>query len=146
LIQLVLAALSKTLIANLGPNLNGSANLLLGFESTPDRSHRLPVGTERGFHIQLESSAPAFATVIRQFALWLPTDAGGDDDIQLVIAGGTEIALVGTDRDVAFSARMDELIPSISGVLQIRLGIFSDREIGEMLVQLKRLAESSMRR
>jgi len=40
---------------------------------------------------------------------------------------------------------MDDLIPSISGVLQIRISLFVDRFVGEMLKELRVLAERALR-
>jgi hypothetical protein len=44
-----------------------------------------------------------------------------------------------------FVARMDELIPAISGVLQIRITLFTERVVGEMLAELKSLAQKTLR-
>jgi hypothetical protein len=79
--------------------------------------------------------------VYRTFALWLPRDAGGIDDIQPMLAGGTEVLVLLPNRKTEFDARMDELIPSFSGVLLIRIGIFAERVIGEMLLDLMREAK-----
>ena len=40
---------------------------------------------------------------------------------------------------------MNELVPTVSGVLQIRVELFADRLIGEMLGELKFLAEDALR-
>ena len=45
---------------------------------------------------------------------------------------------------IAFSARISDLIPAISGVLQIRVGIFADRLVGEALTELKFLASRAL--
>jgi Fic family protein len=115
-------------------------------EPNPDSTHRLPLAEEKGFHIQFETPAPAHALLHRQYVLWLPKDAGGDDDIQVVLAAsGTEDASYARNAEVAFSARMDEVIPSISDVLQIRIGLFAERLVGEMLNGLKHLAKKALR-
>jgi len=85
--------------------------------------------------IRFNSDAPAHALIGRHYDLLLPKDAGRDDDVQLERE----------DRKDRFSARMDELIPAISGVLQIRISLFAERVIGEVLAELKTLAEKSQR-
>ena len=58
-----------------------------------------------------------------------------------MLAGGTEVLVLLPNRKTEFDARMDELIPSFSGVLLIRIGIFAERVIGEMLLDLMREAK-----
>jgi hypothetical protein len=74
--------------------------------------------------------------VARIYSLLLPRDAAGDDDIQLV----------STQKEGdTFTARIDEVIPAISGVLQMRLSMFAEGLVGEMLQQLRILAENAIR-
>jgi hypothetical protein len=88
----------------------------------------------RILQVGFTSQPPAQAHVSRNYALLLPRDAAGDDDIQL-FATASE----------TFTARMDEVIPSISGVLTIRLRMFAERLVGELLDQLRMYAETAMR-
>ena len=44
-----------------------------------------------------------------------------------------------------FTARMDEVEPAISGILHIRIRMFAERLVGEMLQQLRILAENAIR-
>jgi Fic family protein len=103
-------------------------------------AYRQPVGqgrgTGRGLSLMLNSAAPAHATVSRHYGLWLPTDAGSDDDILLVRQNPNDI----------FSARVDEVIPAISGPLQIRLTLFAERVVAEMFAELKNLAQNALRK
>jgi hypothetical protein len=41
---------------------------------------------------------------------------------------------------------MDELIPSLSAFLQIRVGLFAEGFVGEMFSKLKALAEQALRK
>lgn len=116
-----------------------------------DSAHRLPSSSNRELnflHVELSSAQPAYARVFRDYIVSVPIDAASDDDLQLMsvleklVTFGSE-APMGTE--VAFSARADELIPSLSEALQIRAGIFADRVIGEMLGELRPLAEKALR-
>lgn len=116
-----------------------------------DSVHRLPGSPNRELnflHIELSSAQPAYARVFRDYVVSVPIDAAGTDDLQLMSVFDKAITIgdeppMGTE--LAFSARVDELIPSVSGVLQIRAGIFAERIIGEMLSELRPLAEKVLR-
>ena len=118
----------------------------------------MPASADRDLtllHVELSTSSPAYARVYRNFVLWLPVDAAGDDDIHLVRifdenprlteirVGGTRIGPP-TRFERVFSARMDELVPTVSGVLQIRAGLVAERVVGEMLAELTPLAEKAL--
>jgi len=49
------------------------------------------------------------------------------------------------DGKEAFVARIDEIASKNPGVLQIRVGLFADRVIREMLAELTSLAEKTMK-
>lgn len=150
LFRLISAELTKIAAAKLGANLRGSAGIrrMLMPQAGPDPPYRLPVRSGRNLnvvHVEFNSSPPAEARIFREYVLWLPRDAASDDDLQLVfVQGGTNKGSFNT-KEKSFSARMNELIPAPSGVLQIRVGLFADRLIGEMLVELKSLAENALR-
>lgn len=116
-----------------------------------DSAHRLPGSPNRDLnvlHVELTSAQPAYARVFRDYVVIVPIDARSDDDLQLMrvmekqVTIGNEAPL-GTE--FAFSARVDELTPSLSGVLQIRAGVFAERIIGELLSELKPLVEDALR-
>jgi Fic family protein len=134
-LQIVGAEFERVISRNVGTNLQGNVRFTLGIFDKPDSTHRLLVGDDQSLDVSLRSNAPAFASVTREYVMWLPKDASGDDDVQLCWVRGKD----------TFSARVDELIPSISGVLQIRAGLFAERSIGEMLKELKPLAEKALR-
>jgi hypothetical protein len=53
--------------------------------------------------------------------------AGSADEFQLRERSGED----------TFAARVDEVLPVLSGVLQIRVGMFSERVVAEMLDDLR---------
>jgi Fic family protein len=116
-----------------------------------DSTHRLPSSPNRELnflHIELSSAEPGYARVYRDYVVSVPVNAASDDDFQLLRVVEKRVMIddeapMGTE--FAFSARVDELIPSPAGVLQIRASIFAERIIGEMLTELKPLAEKALR-
>jgi hypothetical protein len=81
----------------------------------------------------------------RQYVLWLPKDANSDDDMLFTQIVGEDANVVYlSSSPVAFSAAMSDLIPVISGVLQIRVGLFADRLISEILAEMKRLVQQAL--
>jgi hypothetical protein len=100
--------------------------------------YRFPVqGNGLVFQVILQSSPPAQAAAVRNMNLLLPVNATGDDDVKLA----------DTNNPHSFEpliARMDELIPAISGVSQIRINMFAERLCSEMLAELRAKAEESL--
>lgn len=160
LMNLVKDELTRILGGKTGTNMMGRVSPFVAGnrEVVPEPSYRLPASADRDLtllHVELSTSSPAYARVYRNFALWLPVDAASDDDIHLVRifdedarlteirVGGTRIAPP-TRAERVFSARMDELVPAVSGVLQIRAGLVAQRLVGEMLAELKPLAERAL--
>jgi hypothetical protein len=113
----------------------------LAFSSRPNRvldpTHREPVSGPQTHTISLSLYTPALPNiqVTRSFTLWLPTNASSGEDIQLRLENGADI----------FSARMEETFPLLSETLRIRMSVFSERIFGEMLADLKGLAEQALR-
>ncbi len=138
--------LAKLISNSLVNYFSGQTAPLINTDDQPSTAYRLPAAREKGLRVELKSRWPAEAKLYRIYTLRLPMDADSGDDIQLRLAR-TGNSLDGyRDIDgVAFSARMDELFPSIAGVLQIRATLFSQRVIGEMLDGMKTLAERSLR-
>jgi hypothetical protein len=155
LMELTRSELTKIMVSKSGKNLNGQATSLItrGQSIAMDSDHRLLVNAEQDLtllHVELTTSTPAYARVFRNYAIWLPIDAAGDDDLQLVriLDEGNQVLnrlRAPAPAEKAFSARMDELVPSPSGVLQISMGIFAERAVGEMLAELKPLAQKALR-
>lgn len=101
--------------------------------------YRPPIGGGRGLQLQFSSAPPAQGRVERFYFLLLPKDAAGDDDVQM--AHGQAWPPVD-----AFTARMDELLPSFSGALQIRVKIFAERVVNQMLAELRAQAQKAIGR
>jgi Fic family protein len=115
-------------------NVKSEVQMVQGGRNPSDDHHRLPLAGARGFDLRFVSAAPASATVIRRYHLFLPKDAWGED---VLIERG--------DGKEAFKARIDEIAPRNAGVLQIRVGLFADRVIREMLAELTSLAEKTIK-
>ncbi|MGB8523553.1 MAG: Fic family protein [Candidatus Acidiferrales bacterium] len=100
--------------------------------------YRFPLTGGHTASFLLSTAPPAQAQVQRLYALLLPKNAAGDDDVQLV-------SLINPSTRDIFIARMDQLIPAMSSVLQIRLSMFVERIVNEMFADLKNKAEETMR-
>ena len=134
-IQTVRSELLKTISKNTVPKVHGGAEILPGAPGQSNPTHRSPLNDKRRIEIGFNSDAPAHVLLRRHYDLWLPKDAGTEDDVQLERG----------DHKDKFSARMDELLPAISGVLQIRIALFAERVVGEVLAELKFLAEQAVK-
>jgi len=150
LIELIKTEIGKSISKVVGPNLQGNAffSVISGLKSVPNHSHRLQVredGEPIISYIEFRSSAPASVMLRRQYVLWLPKDANSDDDMLFTQIVGEDANVVYlSSSPVAFSAAMSDLIPVISGVLQIRVGLFADRLISEILAEMKRLVQQAL--
>jgi hypothetical protein len=87
------------------------------------------------FTVGFDSAKPVPANVRRGYTVLVPKDPSSDDDIQVVSFAGMAM----TDK---FTARIDELVPTVSGVSQIRIKMFVDRVIGELLAELNLRAQA----
>jgi Fic family protein len=137
LLQIFHDALKKVLATNAAKKVQSNVNIAPNSQIPPGPAHRNTLGGGKSLFVSLSSSPPAQAQVNRNYGLLVPKDAGGDDDIQLSRR---------VDGQGTFIARMDEVIPSLSGVLQIRIAMFAERVVGEMLSELKSQAEMVLRR
>lgn len=138
LLGLILKEVQNVTAANKMPKLGTTANIV--GVSTPANlfvksTHRAPVSGSRALQIQFQLPAPAQASVSRIYFIGTPTDAYGSDDI-----------LVRDNQRDTFAARVDEILPSISGPLQIRVGMFAERIVGELLALLVADAKKSLGR
>jgi len=82
------------------------------------------------------TAPPADASVSRQFQLEVPIDCGLDDDL----------TLRNPETGETFAARVEDLLPAVSSVLQMRMNMFAQRLISEALIELKGRASSSLRK
>jgi Fic family protein len=134
LLHLVTDELQKTMVRNTTARVAATSDLGSGSYPVADAAYRSPNSGPRTLEVRLTSAQPASANVYATFALWIPKDATGDDDIQIRRL----------DKGVAFAVRMDEIVPEISGVLRIRAGMFAESIFGELLAELKRRAEATL--
>lgn len=153
LFQLLQNELQKAILNFTGASLRGNAS---SFRTSSarielDSTHRMPGSSNRDLnflHVELSSAQPAYARVFRDYVVSVPIDAAGDDDLQLMRVLEKRITIdneVPMGTEFAFSARVDQLVPSFSGVLQIRACIFAERMVGELLAELKPLVEKALR-
>jgi Fic family protein len=135
LLQAIDSAVKQTTVKVTGPRIGfasgaGGGNVV---NAVPP-GYRLSQGNGIYLQVAFSSIAPAVANVTRAYQLFLPKDADGDDDVQLFRS----------DQD-KFTARVNQLISGISGVLQIRINMFGERLVNEMLVDLRNKAAQTMR-
>lgn len=117
------------------PRISGSFNIARGlpYSAQMPAGYRIPIGGLTSLQVVLSSPQPAQAGVTRTYNLFLPTDPSGADDVRLLSVS-----------DPGFVARMDELIPSMSGILQMRVSMFAERLHDQMLAQLGNQAAAVM--
>jgi Fic family protein len=116
------------------PKVNRNFSIQASGYGVPTPTYRPPMTGMGLLQVVLISQPPAQAQVARQYFLWLPRDAAGDDDILLMLGNTTD----------QFSARMDEVLPSMSGVLQIRINMFGERVVRETLAELRDQAQKAL--
>lgn len=102
-------------------------------------AHRPPLKGFRCILLHLTSAAPANAVVHRAYGLAVPRDASSSDNIRLRNTSNND------DSDV-LEARIDELHPTISGLLMMRIRMFSERVIAEIFEELRRAGEKQLRK
>jgi hypothetical protein len=147
LTRLVVQELQRVVSENIGPQLRGNVSLVGGITSNvKSDSHRPTVENAQAINVQFSTPPPAQAQVWSQMAVWLPKDAGQEDDAQVVVTGGASFISIDGKPNVVFSARMDEMIPTMSSALQIRVSLFAEREIRRLLTELKSMVERALPR
>jgi Fic family protein len=99
-------------------------------------SYRNPLSGLARLTVTFDSLSPVAAQATRNYSLLLPKNAAGTDDILL---------LRSEKQDEKFPARMDEVAPAISGVLQMRLKMLAERIVSEMLFELSEVAENTIK-
>lgn len=115
--------------------IQGKATIEVGVRQGSSSAHRPTRNGGQHLHLELMSINPSRvpnvflppAVVRRRYDLLVPVDAGTEDDFQLRLREGTD----------TFAARVEEVVPTIAGVLQIRIGIFAERIVNEALAALK---------
>lgn len=101
-----------------------------------DKTHRgLLNNGLTGVSLSFYTPAISALRISRVYHIWLPTNAASDDDIQLRLENGQDV----------FSVRMDEVYPVLSEALRMRISVFAERVIAQMLAELKSRAEQTLR-
>jgi Fic family protein len=96
-------------------------------------NYRMAISQDpQAFSVNLTTIAPAHAQVTRVFLLQVPKDCGRGDDLILVEPN--------RNSQVSFAARIDEVIPSISSVLQIRINMWVEGLVARSLTELSEAA------
>lgn len=134
-----LASEISKVLAKAAPRVSSNASLARGGGNPgpPDQRHRNPFNGDLRLDITASTSAPLQAGVRRIYHAWVPKDATGDDDVLLV---GPFPDPTGK-RVETISARMEQLVPRVEGLIQVRLGIIGNRIAEEMLADLEESAE-----
>jgi hypothetical protein len=84
--------------------------------------------------IRMSTPPPAGASTQREYWVEVPKDAAGADDIVITNASHD-----------TFTAKLEELMPGPSGMLQTRVSLFAERIVGEMLAELSEQADKKLR-
>ena len=137
LIQAVQIAVSQQL-SKLAkpPRITSGGGMQAGTQYATPPGYRLPLSGGQIAHNSIMTQVPARAQVARNYGVVLPMDAAGGDDIKVIELNA------GTDP---FVARVDEMLPVMSGILQIRLNMFAEWLANEMIAELRELAQVAMR-
>jgi Fic family protein len=136
LMQMILDEVTRVIGNNPAPKLSTSVGIISGSYGSSDRAYRLPAAGGKMLQVTFSSAPPAQVRGFRNYALWVPRDAAGDDDILLKC----------TDPPDTFAARMEELVPTPSAVLQIRAKMLAERVVGQMLAELNQIVQTILRR
>lgn len=115
--------------------IQGKATIEAGVRQGYSPTHRPTQNGGQHLHLEMLSINPSWlpnvclppAVVKRLYDLFVPKDAGGDDEFQLRHRDGDDV----------FKARVDDVLPAISGFLQIRVQMFAERVVAEALADLK---------
>ncbi|MGA2048417.1 MAG: Fic family protein [Terracidiphilus sp.] len=133
--NLMMDELTKVFSRNHSSNVRYEASIIGGGRGPSDNAHRLPFTGAQRLEVRIDAIVPAKTVSIRVYHLFLPKNADAHDDIQLEQADGKE----------SFVARVGDVIPSISGVLQMRISLFAERAAGAMLAELRFAVEKMLR-
>jgi hypothetical protein len=123
------AGVSSSRVKNSVMGLQGGAGQL----RSPTHRHTSTSGL--GVNVGFNTVGLAQASVARHYDVLVPRNASSEDDVILKPSDGSR----------TFAARMDELVPSTSGVLRVRIGLFADQVVADLLARLRQTAENAWR-
>lgn len=118
------------------PQLFFSISVASGGYMPSSDTNRLPLPEGRRFVVSLSTPAPADADLTRSFGVEVPKDCGIDDD--LIIRN--------LDSNAVFEVRVTLLFPEAKSALRMRISIWVQRVVGEMIRDLVKLAARSLHR
>jgi hypothetical protein len=95
--------------------------------------------------VSLMTKPPASASLNQIFALFVPTDCGREDDLVLdfVLSQNNLTQTSQPNDSQRFAARVDDVLPSISSVLQLRIRMFVESIFSNVLHSLAEAARVS---
>jgi Fic family protein len=96
---------------------------------------RLPLPHGRQLTLHVTTRGPADANMTRSFGVEVPRDCGVDDDLTIRDLSSNEL----------FEARVTALLPEPNTALRMRLSIWVQRIVGELLRELSTAAARSLR-
>ncbi|MEK6303471.1 MAG: Fic family protein [Acidobacteriota bacterium] len=99
-------------------------------------SSRLPLPLGRVLKVNVSTPGPADAKLTRSFGVEVPKDCGVDDDLTIQDLNSHEL----------FEARVTALLPEPNTALRMRLSIWVQKLVGEMLAELSAAAAESLRK
>jgi Fic family protein len=97
---------------------------------------RYPIGEPMYIRVVFAAGPPAEVSFTRDFQIEVPIDCGVDDDL----------TLRNPQTGETFAARVEDVRPAISSVLQMRMNMFAHRVISDALVELKSRAALALRK
>jgi Fic family protein len=139
LVELVLEELGRRVTeVEDGGRLVGEVHTINGTLESAPAGLRQPIATVRPvIQIELRTVPPAQATVKRMLVPLVPNDSGAEDDL----------VLWDPDRaSPAFSVQISELMPLPGAILQMRLAMFSERFMAELIEEIGAAAGRTLRK
>lgn len=135
LLEALAEAFKRSMPRNAGPKVTGRFELhATGVGSNAPTPAFRSLAAPLMLPVILSTAAPAQAGVSEHFNIWVPRDAAGEDDLLLRAANSGE----------TLSARMEEVVSGISGVLQIRLNLFAEQVVNRLLADLRSQAAKAL--
>lgn len=132
LAQSLKEVVSTNQVPRIGFSVNQAQGQLSNVSQQPDYRH--PINGGQILNVSVSSPRPAPATVSHVYTLWLPKDADGQDDILVKCVAPED----------SFTARMDEVLPTVTGTLQIRIRLFAERVLASVLAELNKAAATAL--